>query len=91
MIAASADIDDEIAMTRIDGRDVVIVAYSDGGFSGVRMLTGNADRAAAVDIQSGEIRWDSALPGNISLSRVLAAGEKYAYLTYMMDTTTRDT
>lgn len=62
----------------IDGRDAVIIAYDDDGASWRVPDHGNI---AAFDLETGETIWDRGLDdADAFYTRLLAAGEEYAYL-----------
>lgn len=82
LLSGGADIDafEGTAFATVDGESVVLVPYSRVGrvepWSDVFQL-----RMAAVAVESGETVWDEQLSDDLSReSRVLVAGEKYAYL-----------
>lgn len=83
MISTAARVGDGILFAEIDGRDAVIIAYDDDGFSGIGIVApAHQDgRIAAFDLDTGETIWNRGLDGELgSLTRMIAAGEKYAYL-----------
>ncbi|MGO2684007.1 MAG: PA2928 family protein [Microbacterium sp.] len=83
MISTAARVGQGLLFAQIDGRDAVIIAYDDNGFSGVGFLSPwhHDGRIAAFDLDTGETIWEHGLDGEgASLTRMIAAGEKYAYL-----------
>lgn len=78
VIGTSASIGEELAFARVDGRDVVVLAYDDAGFGG---LAGDGDaRVTAIDLDRGETVWDEPLPDGRREPAVIAAGRRYTYV-----------
>ncbi|GAA1119678.1 PA2928 family protein [Nocardiopsis composta] len=77
-----SEIGAEAAFGTADGREVLVIGYEDTGFSGLWMLAGetSGERVAAVDVQTGEVVWDSGLSDASWIPEVIAAGDAYAYV-----------
>jgi len=83
MISTAARTGQGILFAEIDGRDTVIITYDDDGFSGLGFFapSGHGGRIAALDLDTAEMIWNRGLDGEPgSLTRMVAAGDEYAYL-----------
>lgn len=83
MVSTAARTGGGMLFAEIDGRDAVVIAYHDSGFAGVgTFLSAHENgRIAAFDLDTGETIWDHGLDDELAfLVRMIAAGEKYAYL-----------
>lgn len=82
MISTAARTGQGMLFAEIDGRDAVIIAYDDDGYSGLSFFApwNHGGRIAAFDLDTGETIWDEHVGDDPAfLSRMVAAGEKYAY------------
>lgn len=77
------DLRADVAFTRLDGQDVVVVQYTRMGLRGMAqslLRDVTADRLAAISLDTGEPLWDVQLADARSrFAGVLAAGERYVY------------
>lgn len=77
------DLRADVAFTRLNGQDVVVVQYTRMGLRGMAqslLRDVTADRLAAISLDTGEPLWDVQLADARSrFAGVLAAGERYAY------------
>ncbi|MDQ0615469.1 hypothetical protein QF046_003110 [Microbacterium sp. W4I4] len=82
LINTAARVGPGLAFAQVDGRDVVIFAYVDSGYSGLPFfLPGALDtRVAAIDVDTGASVWDRSLGNGSMEATTLAAGRDYAYL-----------
>jgi len=82
MISTAARTGEGMLFAEIDGRDAVVIAYDDSGFTGVGLFVGGGQdgRIAAFDLDTGEAIWDRGLGESVAQTRMIAAGEKFAYL-----------
>jgi len=83
MISTAARVGQGMLFAEIDGRDAVIIAYDDNGYSGIGFFapSHHDGRITALDLDTGETIWNRALDGEPAfLTRMIAAGEEFAYL-----------
>lgn len=82
LIRPAADLGAEVAFGTINGREAIILAYDDHGFSGAGMFFDlrATSRVAAIDLATGETVWDRGLPDRPNDPDVIAAGRNYAYV-----------
>lgn len=83
MISTAARAGEGMLFAEIDGRDAVIIAYDDNAYAGIGTFTpAHVDgKIAAFDLDTGETIWSRGLDGeHAALSRLIAAGKKFAYL-----------
>lgn len=84
LISTAARTGQGMLFAEIDGRDAVVIAYDDDGYSGFGFFNpwDLGGRITALDLDTGETIWNRGLGDDepAFLTRMLAAGENYAYL-----------
>lgn len=80
VIHTAARVGPGIAFSTVDGRDVVVISYTDDAYAGLASFGGNDARVTAIDLATGETVWERGIDDTASAPTVLAAGDEYAYL-----------
>lgn len=81
MISTSARTGEGMLFAEIDERDAVIITYDDNGVVGRVAFGGSDAHVAAFELDSGETIWNRGLAdGPAFLTRLIAAGDEYAYI-----------